>query len=66
MDSEDINYTDSSNSIIEAANDVTSTIESDSLGWYNHSKHILQPLIDNRSTVLNDIRQLDYSTTTTK
>ena len=64
--SEDINYTDFSNSIIEAANDVASTIKSDSSGWYNHSKHILQPLIGKRSTVLNDIRQLDYSTSTAK
>ena len=64
--SEDINYTDYSNSIIEAANDAASTIKSDSSGWYNHSKHILQPLIDKRSTVLNDIRQLDYSTSTAK
>ena len=26
----------------------------------------MQPLIDKRSTVLNDIRQLDYSTSTAK
>ena len=64
--SEDIYYTDFSNSIIEASNDVASTIKSDSSGWYNHSKHILQPLIDKRSTVLNDIRQLDYSTSEAK
>ena len=65
-ESEDINYTDFSNSIIEAANDVASTIKSDSSGWYNHSKHIFQPLIDKISTVSIDIRQLDYSTTTVK
>ena len=39
---------------------------SDSSGLYNHSRHILEPLIDKRSTVLNDIRQLNYSTTTAK
>ena len=33
---EDIKYTDFSNSIIDAANDVTSTIKSDSSDWYNH------------------------------
>ena len=65
-DSKDINYADFSDSIIEATNDFDSTIKWDSSGWYNYSKHILQPLIDQRSTVLNDIRQLDYSTTTAK
>ena len=34
--SEHIKYNDFSNSIIEASNDIASTIKSDTSGWFNY------------------------------
>ena len=53
--SEHIKYNDFYNSIIEASNDVTSTIKSDTSGWFNYSKHILQLLVEKRSALLDNI-----------
>ena len=64
--SEYIKYNTVSNSIIEASNDVTSTIKSDTSGWFNYSKHVLQLLVEKRSAVLDNIWQLDFSTATAK
>ena len=64
--SEYIKYNTVSNSIIEASNDVTSTIKSDTSGWFNYSKHILQLLVEKRSAVLDDFRQLVFYTATAK
>ena len=52
-------YTTFSDILMKSAKVVLTSKKIDSPGWFNVSRNILQPLIDERTKILNKIRQID-------
>ena len=55
----EISYTVFSDILMKSAREILPPNKIDSPGWFNFSRDILQPLIDERTDILNRIRQID-------
>ena len=54
-----ISYTTFSDILMKSAKEILPSKKIDSPGWFNFSRDILQPLIDERTKILNKSRQID-------